>query len=175
MDPVQCLKLFIQRTASVRPLDTLPVFVSLKAPYKAIASDTIGSILQEAIHLAGLDGQGFTAKSFRPTGATTAVTLGIIPETVMKVGRWKTKEVFLNHYVYARMPRSYTTDMLEGAADSYTLPISDRGQRCFQVTCVHVTVIVLVSSIVTVVLVIFCCLLSWERISPWTVLCSYNI
>ena len=62
--------------------------------------------------MAGLGDQGFTAKSFRPTGATIAVSQGILPETVMKIGRWKTKEVFLNHYVYGQVPSGFTTNLL---------------------------------------------------------------
>lgn len=112
MDPVECLKKYIEKTEPVRPTDTLPLFIALKSPYKAVGSDTIGTILEDAIHRAGLAGQGFTAKSFRPTGATNAVNLGILPETVMKIGRWKTSEVFMNHYVYGQVPENYTSGML---------------------------------------------------------------
>jgi hypothetical protein len=31
----------------------------------------------------------FLAKSFRPTGATSAIEIGINPEKVRKVGHWK--------------------------------------------------------------------------------------
>ena len=110
MDPVQCLKVYIRKTDTCRQGPDYPLFLSLKAPYKAITADTVGSILEQSIHLAGLD--GFTAKSFRPTGATAAVSQGVISETVMKVGRWKTKEVFLNHYVYGKVPVGFTTNLL---------------------------------------------------------------
>ena len=58
--------------------------------------------------MTGLADKGFLAKSFRPTGATIAVNSGVLPETVVQIGRWKTKEVFLNHYVYPNAPQSYT-------------------------------------------------------------------
>ena len=38
---------------------------------------------------------------------------GIIPETVMQIGWWKTKEVFMNHYVYPRAPQSFTSKLFE--------------------------------------------------------------
>lgn len=114
MDHSQCLKCYVDRTVESRPKETLPVCISLKAPYKAISSDTIGNVLEYSIKMAGLSDQGFSAKSFRPTGATNAVTLGILPETVMKIGRWKTREVFFNHYVYGQVPKSHTSSMLEG-------------------------------------------------------------
>ena len=111
IDPVSCLQCYIHRTQSVRPSDTKPVFLSLKAPFKAISSSTVANILDEVITLAGLSDKGFSAKSFRPTGATLAVNSGILPETVMQIGRWKTKEVFMNHYVYPNAPKSYTENL----------------------------------------------------------------
>ena len=111
MDPVSCLREYINRTATFRPMDTKPLFITLSAPYKAISSNTVSNILEEVIRLAGLAGKGFKAKPFRPTGATLAVAKGIIPETVMQVGRWKTKEVFMNHYVYPRPPETFTSSL----------------------------------------------------------------
>lgn len=111
MDPVSCLRVYIDRTAAYRPSDTKPLFITLTAPYKAISSSTVSNILDEVINLAGLAGKGFKAKSFRPTGATLAVSRGAIPETVMQIGRWKTKEVFMNHYVYPRAPETFTSNM----------------------------------------------------------------
>lgn len=100
----------------MRPCDNKPLFISLKQPYKALKSDTIGNYLEESISLAGLKDCGFTAKSFRPTGATLAMDAGICPETAMQIGRWKTKEVFFNHYVYPRLPKNYT-EMIPGSQE----------------------------------------------------------
>ena len=111
MDPVSCLREYIDRTAAVRPTDTKPLLLTLNPPYKAISSSTISNILDEVISLAGLADKGFKAKSFRPMGATLAVSKGVVPKTVMQIGRWKTKEVFMNHYVYPRVPQSFTPDM----------------------------------------------------------------
>ena len=113
LDPVRCLKLYIEKTDEFRPKDTSPLFITLKAPYRAISSDTIGNILEESISAAGLADMGFTAKSFRPTAATMAIQKGMSPETAMQLGRWKTKEVFFNHYVYPQVPESYTGDLFD--------------------------------------------------------------
>jgi hypothetical protein len=64
--------------------------------------------LSETISLAGLGGKGCTAKCCRPTAANAAIQAGYNPETTMYIGRWKTKEVFFNHYVYPLAPRCYT-------------------------------------------------------------------
>ena len=112
MNPVSCLKTYIAKTSKYRTEPDKPLLIALKAPYEAISADTVGNILEESIKMAGLSNQGFSAKSFRPTGATIAVSQGILPKTVMKIGRWKTKEVFLNHYVYGQVPSGFTTDLL---------------------------------------------------------------
>ena len=113
MDPVSCLKTYIDRTSEHRDKEERPLFLSLTSPFKAISSARIAFILDEVSALAGLAEKGFSAKSFRPTGATKAVNSGVLPETVMQIGRWKTKEVFLNHYVYPHAPQSYTTNLLK--------------------------------------------------------------
>ena len=40
-----------------------------------------------------------TARSFRKTGASTAINKGAEPDLVMKLGRWKSVDVFYKHYV----------------------------------------------------------------------------
>ena len=70
-------------------------------------------MLEESIILAGLGGQGFSAKSFRPTGATSAIEQGINPEVVRKVGRWKNSEVFFEQYVHARTSESFCDNVLQ--------------------------------------------------------------
>jgi hypothetical protein len=112
LDPVAALKAYIARTEALRPSPSNPVFVSLKAPYHAITSSTVSSVLESAITLAGLDTTKFSAKSFRPTGATVAIEEGNDPDVVMKLGRWKTASVFYEHYVHSRTPLTYTNDLL---------------------------------------------------------------
>jgi hypothetical protein len=111
VDPVSALRQYISCTANKRSELPSPVFLSLKAPYHAIKSNSIAHILEESIALAGLQGQGFTARSFRPTGASQAVSHACSPETAMQIGRWNTKEVFFNRYVYPTAPQDYTDNM----------------------------------------------------------------
>lgn len=63
--------------------------------------------MKQAISLAGLDGCGYSAKSFRPTAATTAINLGCNPDTVRKIGRWHSMDVFYEHYVHTKPPDGY--------------------------------------------------------------------
>ena len=75
--------------------------------FRALPVETIAIILQETITLGGLRGQGYLAKCFRPTGATSAVALRLDCDIVKHVERWQYREVFEKHYVHARVPRQY--------------------------------------------------------------------
>ena len=107
LDPVQALRVYISRTNGCRPQGG-PVFLTLSRPYKAISSSTVSKILNNAISLAGLP-RTYTAKCFRPTGATNAIEAGLNPDSVRKLGRWKSQPVFEEHYVHAK-PSSVFTD-----------------------------------------------------------------
>lgn len=111
LDPVSTLECYIQRTSDHRPSGG-PVFLSLRAPFVALQASSVAKILEESIKLAGLGERGYSAKSFRPTGATSAIESNINPEIVRKVGRWKDSEVFFAHYVHARTPDEFTDVVL---------------------------------------------------------------
>ena len=111
LNPVLALRSYITRTEMFRNPQKRSLFISLYPPYRALSARSIALILEDAISRAGLGGQGFSAKSFRPTGATYAVK-NCDPDTVMKVGRWKTKSVFFNNYVHNKPPCDYAGNML---------------------------------------------------------------
>ena len=110
LDPGITLKEYIDLTSSKR--SDKSVFIALNRPYKGISSSAIGKILEEAISLAGLKDQGFSAKSFRPTGATFAIEQGVDPKIVQKIGRWKSTEVFYDHYVHSKTPDDFTNKVI---------------------------------------------------------------
>ena len=110
LNPVSALQTYIVRTAQDRPVDNA-VFLTLTTPHRSITSGTVASILCDAIKLAGLDGQGFSAKSFRPTGATAAIDMKCDPEIAMQLGRWKTRSVFFDHYVHSKPPEGLSADI----------------------------------------------------------------
>ena len=111
INPVNVLKNYIARTDCYRD-DNKAVFLALRAPYKPISSDSVAQVLNECLRLAGLNNQGFSAKDFRPTGATVAIDNDIDPEIAMRIGRWKTRSVFFDHYVHSRPSSSYTENIL---------------------------------------------------------------
>ena len=110
IDPVRTLKHYLDRTDNVVGEDNA-VFLTLHAPFRAIQADTVGHILEEAIRLCGLPRE-FTAKYFRPTGATKAIEEGQDPEIVRKLGRWKSSQVFYDHYVHSKTPAGLVMSVL---------------------------------------------------------------
>lgn len=109
--PVRCMKAYISRTMCNRSSQSDPVFLTLHRPYRAISASTVSNILLKSLQLAGL--HGYAAKDFRPTGATAAVEAGFDEHSIMKVGRWKSSEVFREHYVHNKIPTSFTDKILE--------------------------------------------------------------
>ena len=89
--PVLVLKNYIDRTSDMRPADRRLVFLTLRPPYRPIKADTVAQILNGVIARAGLGVCNYSAKDFRPTGATVAIDNNTDPEVVMRIERWKTR------------------------------------------------------------------------------------
>ena len=75
--PVRALKCYVDRNGVGNQDSSRPVLTPLNFPLSALSAALIANILCKAITWAGLDGQGYTAKSFRPTGATVAIQNGM--------------------------------------------------------------------------------------------------
>lgn len=113
LDPVHAMEVYLFRTDSIREsVPNHPVFLTLHRPYHGLSSSSISKVLQEAIDAAGLKGKGYTAKCFRPTGATKAVANGVNHDTARHIGRWASAEVFEKHYVHTRVPETYVDTIL---------------------------------------------------------------
>ena len=76
--PVLALRCYITRTELLRR--DKAVFIALKAPFGALSSAAVAKDLQSCVDMSGLKGRGFSAKSFRPTGATVAIDKGTDPK-----------------------------------------------------------------------------------------------
>ena len=114
-DPVDALRSYIASTDRWRCPVTKPLFIGLHRPHRAISASSVAQVLAEAIAAAESFGlqPGHRPKDFRPTGATEAVRLGVDADTVQQLGRWKTRSVFLDHYVHRKVPESFTDDLLQ--------------------------------------------------------------
>ena len=119
VDPVKCVRDYMDRTHSVvTGGDQSPVFVTLRAPHSALSASGVANILNECIAEAGLSGSGFSARSFRPTGATAYVSSGVENHITRSLGRWKSEECFNSNYVYPLSAVSATDKMLDAQLPS---------------------------------------------------------
>ena len=113
LDGVSAIRCYIDRTQSIRQMcNSNAVFLSLVPPYHSLSASAIAGILNNAIQLAGLKDKGYSAKSFRPTGATIAVSQSVDPKIVQQVGRWKTTDIFYEHYVHSKPPNNFSDCIL---------------------------------------------------------------
>ena len=115
VDPVEALRVYIARTAAVRCPRTRPLFLSLVRPFGAVSASAVAGVLRDAIGAAEKFGlsPGHRPKDFRPTGATEAVRRGFKADDVQRLGRWKTRSVFMDHYVHNKVHDSFTDSMLQ--------------------------------------------------------------
>ena len=74
---------------------------SLSSIKYGVGSDTISNVTKEVLVDAGVP-DDYKAHSFRMAVASHLVDCGILIEVVMKIGGWKSKEVFTNFYLRIR-------------------------------------------------------------------------
>ncbi|KAK3759320.1 hypothetical protein RRG08_012255 [Elysia crispata] len=108
---VACLKSYLSITRSLAH-DDGPTFLSLIPPHDGLSAAGVSDILRETIRDAGLDEKKFTPRSFRPTGASASIKAGNDPEVTRQIGRWRSREVFFNSYVYPLARDSFTDSLL---------------------------------------------------------------
>ena len=70
------------------------VFLTLKPPYCLLCADAVWGIFNKSIVLAGLGRKEYSAKNFRPTGATMAIQAGMPLDQVHQIGCWKSTDTF---------------------------------------------------------------------------------
>ena len=109
--PVRALHTYIDRTKQWCSDTRKHVFLQLSGSHDGLSVSSIARVLSGAIKDAGLI--GYSAKDFRPTGATAAVKAGVHDAAVMRVGRWRSVAVFREHYVHYQTPADFT-DMVLG-------------------------------------------------------------
>ena len=88
-----------------------------------VSSECISTILKTVIRDAGMDTSVITARCFRSGGATYGIERGVQPDQLMKVGKWKSVNVFYKHYVAAKTARD-TTDRMLGISSEISSEIS---------------------------------------------------
>lgn len=99
-DPRLCFVLACHRLVSLNRA-RFPNAAALFIDYRSGAplhANQIGAILKEACKLAGL-APFFTARNFRPGGATRGIEGHLPLDLVMHIGRWRNHDTVYNHYL----------------------------------------------------------------------------
>ena len=82
-----------------------PLLIALNGG-QGISSATIGKIVFEAMGQVGIDTKVFKSHSLRMASASALLDAGMSIEQVMKLGSWKSSQVFLKFYHRARVTGS---------------------------------------------------------------------
>ena len=74
-----------------------PVLLSLKAPFKPISADTVGSITKKILESVGVS-SAWGPHSRSGAGASLMKKLGLTSEEVCEIGKWKDVSALTAHY-----------------------------------------------------------------------------
>lgn len=111
---VNCLRVYLDRTSSIRNSDKL--FVCTKAPFGEASAQTISNWAKRLFALAQIDVNKFSAHSFRHSSTSKAKSLGIPTDVIFSAAGWSKKsKVFAKFYdrpIHANV--SYASGLLNG-------------------------------------------------------------
>lgn len=96
--PVQALKVYIDRTASIRDPNINKLFVSTIAPHAGVTANTMSRWIRSALELSGEDTSVFKAHSTRGAAASKASASGISVDEILKAGHWSSESTFSRFY-----------------------------------------------------------------------------
>jgi hypothetical protein len=73
-------------------------FLSLNAPHSELSADRIANLLKDVAERAGLDPEIFTGGTFRPGTVQAFLKADIELDRIMHIGRWRSEDVWREHY-----------------------------------------------------------------------------
>ncbi|XP_063312459.1 integrase/recombinase xerD homolog [Pelobates fuscus] len=97
--PVLCLKEYEHRTASLRPGQIHPLFISFKRPHLPVSTATLARWIKWLLSMAGIDTSIFSAHSVRGAMASKASMLGCKLEDILRAADWSNESTFRNFYL----------------------------------------------------------------------------
>ena len=95
--PVDCLKVYLDKTRSLRGQET-KLLVSFIKPHKAVTSSSIARWLRTILEEAGIDTSIFVAHSTRGASVSAAARAGITTGDILKAANWCSESVFQKFY-----------------------------------------------------------------------------
>lgn len=97
--PVNCLKLYINQTASMRRDSNKDLlFVGSNKPHNPVSSSKIGRWVKDQLKVAGIDTDKFSAHSVRGAAASKAAANGLPIQSILNQGHWARESTFARFY-----------------------------------------------------------------------------
>ena len=98
LDPVNCLRLYIERTSHLRPKQGNQLFISTVSPFQPVKSSTIAGWLKRFLDRAGIDTSIWTAHSIRGASTSKALKVGVSVQSILESANWKSVGTFRKFY-----------------------------------------------------------------------------
>ena len=98
MCPVQCLIEYMRHTATLR-IDHSKLFIINNEPFSPCKQTTICTWVKTVMSRAGINIGNYAAHSFQSATSSKAFWVGINIGTIMRKAGWRTRNVFINHYL----------------------------------------------------------------------------
>lgn len=93
-----CAQWLARTTAWVGGKKNALLFLALNAPHGELSADRISNLLTEVSEKSGLDPKIFTGGTFRPGAVQAFLEADVEPDRIMHIGRWKSEDVWREHY-----------------------------------------------------------------------------
>ena len=104
--PVLALRAYEESTRQLRE-GTSQLFVAIIKPHKAVSSSTIARWLKTMIGMAGINTSIFKTHSTRGASASTAASMGVTTNEILKAADWSSESVFQKFYYKPTESSSY--------------------------------------------------------------------
>ena len=98
LDPVSCLRLYVERTRHLRPKEGNQLFISTVSPYGPVKSSTIAGWIKRLLGLSGVDTSIWTAHSTRGASTSKAQNVGVTVQAILDSANWRSVGTYKKFY-----------------------------------------------------------------------------
>ncbi|XP_042142878.1 uncharacterized protein LOC121833542 [Ixodes scapularis] len=95
--PVECLQVYLERTAGLRGAHT-QLLLTTQKPFRPAARDTVAHWIKHTLMLAGIDTSVFKAHSTRGAATSKAVEVGVPLADILAAADWSSEATFNRFY-----------------------------------------------------------------------------
>ena len=98
LDPVECIRFYMERTSHLRPKDDNQLLISTVRPFLPVKSSTIAGWIKRLLDKAGIDTSVWTAHSTRGATTSKAAKVGVTVQTILDSANWSSTGTFRKFY-----------------------------------------------------------------------------